>query len=32
MDGVPHSHQKLHDELEQLLPELRALCAQTAAH
>jgi two-component system sensor histidine kinase/response regulator len=32
MDGVPHSHQKLHGELEQLLPELRALCAQTAAH
>jgi two-component system sensor histidine kinase/response regulator len=32
MDGVPHSHQKLHGELEQLLPELRALCAQTATH
>jgi len=30
MQTVQQSHHKLHGELEQLLPELRALCAQTA--
>jgi hypothetical protein len=29
---MPQSYQKLHRELEQLLPELRALCAQTAVN
>jgi chemotaxis protein histidine kinase CheA len=30
LQTVQQSHHKLHGELEQLLPELRALCAQTA--